>query len=356
MNRNEHCCFVINSILPYRYDINQIVALPAGFTYRNRWAQQWVDPSLSDDIAKLQGKSVLIILRDFDEDILIPVRWGKLYLTQRIGTIFYFEYELGDFVRYDADATKRTEQTEQIEAFNRTFRSYHPESSSAPKAGIKPSVFLSRIGSELEGATFDDFDNWGNVVDAIGRVKTYEAVEFLKIVSTASLDKNPAKIHERQYELRPNTVYEMRLFQFIPNPGATELEPHDIELNASRGQIMVLQERQRAVGKYDMLRFVFRVEDLKHGESSFIEVLHKPHPRSSDFALPSLYLPVTIKRGWRSANIIRFLVTATALLFTFSPDFFGLIKIDAEWVRSLAIVLFVLTIMGWRRVWEAFWR
>jgi len=353
MNKNQHCCFIINSILPYRYDINQIVALPSGFTYRNRWAERWVDPSLFDDIANLENKPVLLILRDFDQDRLIPLRWGRLYLAQRIGTIFYFEYELEDFVRYGADATKRTHQ---VEGFNRAFHSYHPENSSAPREGIEPSVFLSGIGSELERATFDDFDNWGNVVNAVGTVKAYEAVEFLKIVGTTSLDKNPAKIHERHYELQPNAVYEMRLFQFIPNPGEGELEPHDIELNTSSKQIMVLQERQRAVGKYDMLRFVFRVEDLRHGESSFIEVLHKPHPKSSGFALPSLYLPVVIKRGWRSANIIRFLVTATALVFTFSPDFFGLIKIDAEWVRSLAIVLFVLTIMGWRRVWEAFWR
>jgi len=353
MNNKRHCCFIINSIIPYRYDLNQIVALPSGCNYRNRWAEQWVDPSLRDNIEQLKFNDVLILLRDYDEDRLIPVRWGKLYLSQRIGSIFYFEYELCNIIRYSNDKDTRNAQ---IDAFNHKFHELHPESRSAPNDGIKPSVFLSQVGFELESTHFDDFDNWGHVVNAIGGVKAYEGVEFLKIIETASLDRGIANISNRHYELRPNTVYEMRLFQLIPNPGDEKLEPHDIQLKTSHGQISVLREIQRAVGKYDMLRFVFKVEDLKHEESSFIELLHKPHPTSSSFALPSLYIPVVIKRGWRITNIFRVLVTAVTLFFTFSPDALGLIEFDTEWVRSLALILFIITIVGWRRIWDTFWR
>ena len=352
MNRNDHCCFIINSIVPYCWDLNHILALPTGFYYRNRWLEKWVDPSLKNNIEQLVSRRVLLMLRDYANDRLIPVRWGKLTFAQRIGQVFYFEYVLEDLVDYDSDETARTAQ---IDAFNREFLERHANVKRGPNQDIAPSVFMSQIGAELRATPANNLDKWGSVVAAVGEINTYEGVEFLKIVEISSSSNDTVAIRDCKYELKPNTVYEMRLFQWVPNPGQEALEPHDIELNTLRDHILVLRGQQRAVGRYDMLRFIFKVEDLRPGESSFVEVHHRPHPTRGEAAIPSIYLPVIIKSKAKISYIVRTLFTVVALLFTFSPDLFGLLTVDADKVRGIAIILFILLVTGWRRVWEAFW-
>ncbi len=253
---------------------------------------------------------------------------------------------------YDSDGTARTAQ---IDAFNRRFLELHPNVKGGPNQDIAPSVFISQIGAELRAASADDLDKWGSVVAAIGEINIYEGVEFLKIVEVSSSVGEAVPIRDCKYELKPNTVYEMRLFQWVPNPGEETLEPHDVQLHTLSDHILVLRGQQRAVGRYDMLRFVFKVEDLRPGESTFMEVLHTPHPKRGESAIPSIYLPVIIRSKTKVSYIVRTLVTIVTLLFTFSPDLFGSITVDADKVRSIAIVLFILLVIGWRRVWEAFW-
>jgi len=348
---NDHYCFIINSIDPYCWDINHILALPSGFSYRNRWRQKWVDPSLVDNIQSLVSQRVLLILRDYDKDRLIPVRWGRISFAQRIGQVFYFEYDLENLVDYNADSNARTAE---IDAFNRTFLERHPGMQRAVRQDIAPSVFVSRVGGTLRSAPDIDLDKWGSVVSAVGEVDAYKGVEFLKIVELSSSHRERVNIRESKYELKPNTVYEMRIFQLVPNPGG-EVQPHDIELNTLADQILVLRGQQRAVGLYDMLRFIFKVQDVRPGETSFVEVRHTPHPTRGESAIPSMYLPVAIKSQPRISYIIRLLVTIVTLVFTFSPDLFGVLSIDPETIRSIAIVLFILLVIGWRRVWQIFW-
>ena len=47
---SKHVCFIIHDGRPYCFDLNEILALPAGLRYRNRFAQQWIEPGLRDGI------------------------------------------------------------------------------------------------------------------------------------------------------------------------------------------------------------------------------------------------------------------------------------------------------------------
>ena len=117
-NNNRHYCFIINSIDPYCWDLNHILALPSGFVYRNRWLKKWIALDLQNEIKSLQSKRVLLILRDYENDELIPVRWGRIILAQLIGKVYYFEYQLEDIIDYDSDKSARDAQ---IQAFNKQF-------------------------------------------------------------------------------------------------------------------------------------------------------------------------------------------------------------------------------------------
>ncbi len=57
--RDLHCCFIIQAAIPYFYDLNQILALPAGFRYHNRYNQQWVDPTPARNRAEGPASGVL---------------------------------------------------------------------------------------------------------------------------------------------------------------------------------------------------------------------------------------------------------------------------------------------------------
>jgi hypothetical protein len=349
MSTVQHVCFIINSIDPYCWDINQILALPSGFSYRNRWREKWVNTDLRDDITQIKNTKVLLILRDFEKDILIPIRWGIIQVAERIGDVFYFEYELGDLVKFDKDLGARNSQ---IDAFNREFRARHGDSHRGLNQDIAPSVFLSSIGATTQLISGDDLVAWGNVVDAVGEVSRYLNVEFLKIVKLSSRDGKNSLVTRGRYELLANTVYDMKVFQKIPKPGEESVKPHDIELTTLPTQITILRGQQRAVGKYDMLRFIFKVGDLNPGESSFLDMSLLPK-EGVDSALRSMYLPVVIQKQIRPI-IIRGVVTAVALLFTFEPDFFGLLP-DSEITRSLALIVVIISVVGWRRVLNSYW-
>jgi hypothetical protein len=41
------CCFVVQATVPYYDDLNQVLALPAGFRYRNRYQRSAISASVS---------------------------------------------------------------------------------------------------------------------------------------------------------------------------------------------------------------------------------------------------------------------------------------------------------------------
>src|SRR6266702_2231052 len=103
----DHYCFVVHDNLPYCYDLNSILALPSGFRYRNRFSASWVEANLHSNIASMVGSEVLIILRIQEQNLLIPVRWGTIKVAQQVGTIYYFEYVLGNIVQYSEKPDER---------------------------------------------------------------------------------------------------------------------------------------------------------------------------------------------------------------------------------------------------------
>src|SRR6266536_603917 len=276
--RDLHCCFVVQAIVPYYYDLNQVLALPMGFRYRNRYQRQWVEPNLRDDASRALGRRVLIIMRDRERARLVPARWARIVVAQTVGDILYFEYLLEELVAYSREPERREAD---IEKYTAILDRNHPGLPGSPGEDlVRPSVFLSAAGPEFPTASADDLAAWGNVVAAVATADIYEKVDFLKIVGLSAADEQEVRVRGERYELTANTVYTLRVFQTMPNFGDGRVAPHDLVLKTFPEHIALLRPRQRAVGKYDMLTFVLKVLDLPSGDHTPIEIEHEAagHP------------------------------------------------------------------------------
>jgi hypothetical protein len=341
----EHYCFIIHDNLPYCYDINMILALPSGFRYRNRFSETWVEGNLHNNIASMVGSAVLIVLRVQELNLLIPLRWGTIREAQQVGTIYYFEYELAELISYSS--VTETRATEIKEATTRLAETHVWLPGTVNQPLSEPSVFRSTAGSQLKLSSGDDFEAWGNSVAAVTTAQIYERAEFLNVLGLFDLKGQPSRIRDEQYLIRPNSVYQLRVFQYVPAPGSTPtVEPHDIQVVTFTDHFVQLRPKQRAVGKYDMLVFVLKSKRLPPKERSAIEIPHNPAPTGSgSYAPGALYLPVMIQGRPPAVTIAWLLVVAACLVGMFRPSIY---HADSTVVRNLATVIFVLLVSGWR--------
>lgn len=348
---SDHYCFIVHDNLPYCYDINSILALPSGFRYRNRFRRTWVEGNLHNNISTMVGNEVLVILRIQDQNLLIPVRWGTIKEAWQVGSIYWFEYILGDIVNYSSDAAECEEQVRQA---TRLFASMHVWlPGTAGQMLTEPSVFRSTAGTQIVRRSADDFTAWGNNVQAVTMAPIYERAEFLKVIGLFDLKGRGAPVSDEHYIVRSNTVYQLRVFQYIPTPGTggALATPHDIDVATFSDHFVQLRPKQRAVGLYDMLTFVIKSRRLPPKERSAIEIPHNPAPAGSgNYAPGALYLPVMTTARSPAITVLWIVAIAACLLGMFSP---GTYHTKDTVVRNLATVIFVLLISGWRTTTDA---
>jgi hypothetical protein len=346
----DHYCFIIHDNLPYCYDINSILALPTGFRYRNRFRKAWVEGNLHDNVGTMVGSDVLIILRVQDQNQLIPVRWGVIREARQVGGIYWFEYILGDLVAYPDDPD---ECQAEIRHATKLFADMHVWLPGTEGQMLtQPSVFRSTAGSQLQMRNGDDFTAWGNSVQAVTISSIYERAEFLKVLGLFDLKGRGSTVMDEHYVIRSNTVYQLRVFQYVPKPGsASTVTPHDIDLATFADHFVQLRPKQRAVGLYDVLTFVLKSRRLPPKERSAIEIPHNPAPAGSgSYAPGALYLPVMTTGRSPSVTILWLLLLAACLVGMFAPATY---HANDTVVRNLATVIFVLIISGWRTTMDA---
>jgi hypothetical protein len=348
----EHLCFIIHSHRPYCFDLDEIMALPSGMRFRNRFDIQWIRPELRDEIESTVGSRVLLVLRDIDNNTLMPFRWGKIYKVQRVARIVIFKYYLDDLVEYGSDDNVIAEE---IKARTRMFADRHDWLPGEKGVSLSsPSVFKSNIGLALRSANASDQRAWGNCISAIATASCYLRIEFLKIVDFTMANGDKAKLKSDAYSVRANTVYQLELFQYIPNPGpANEAIPsHDIELTWFEGHVTPLRSRLPAVGKYDALTFDIKILDLKPGERTSLEIRHTPDIASTNSARTALYLPLEVADSGKSRVVAALLLGLVSLFFMFKPN---LGSLSHEIVRNVATVVFILTLSGPSTTLAAIW-
>lgn len=328
------------------------MALPSGMKFRNRFDVQWIRPELRDEIESTVGSRVLLILRDIDNNTLIPFRWGTIYKVERIAKVVIFKYYLGDIIEYGSDDNVIAEE---IIARTKLFADRHDWlPGEQGRALSSPSVFKSNVGLGLRGVNASDERAWGNCISAIATAPCYLRIEFLKIVDFTTASGESVGIQNEAYTVHANAVYQLELFQYIPNPGpANEAIPsHDIELTWFEGHLTPLRSKLPAVGKYDSLTFDIKVLDLNPGERTSLEIRHIPDIASTRSANTALYLPLEVAESGRGKMVAALVLGLISLFFMFKPS---LGSLPPEIVRNVATVVFVLTLSGPSRALSTIW-
>ncbi|MGL5826420.1 MAG: hypothetical protein ACRCYU_16655 [Nocardioides sp.] len=350
---DRHLIFVINSAPPYCYDLNQILALPDGFRYRNRFDLAWLAPEIRDDVSALKSHRVLLTLRDMVNSRIIPARWGKLIDAHTIGHIAYFEYTLDETISYSQDAAVRMTEIDARTTKLAQMHSWLPGPKGQPLSD--PAVFLSTYGEKLPTAPSRDIAAWGNTASAIASAPIFEGVEFLKIIELITQRGESASVENEGFMVFEGVEYRLRIFQYMPNPGDIQVRPHPIECRTFAEHVVPLREMQQAVGKYDLLTFPIRVKSLPPGETTSLEIPHVPDAATTNRANASLYIPLSTPDVRPTKQLQSLLVLMLSVVLILKPDIIDFLGIGDTTVRNLGMILLVITIAGPSRALAAFW-
>jgi len=301
------------------------MAYPKGFRYRFRFDEEWVHDEIKNNISILIGKKGLIVFRDKAEAKFYPIRYFTLSLARRIGIIYYFEYELGEFVDFSSDENWRSTQ---LTNFNKEFAEFHGSKfiSNEPGKDMKPLVLLSGFKPEIVNQHYGtndpmdrEYEQWGNIVTLTRNIKFYEGVEFIKLIGAEpmKLDSGESYFKNGYLYVKAGDDYKLMVLQHVPKGGQEKSEPRDIEVKSDNKYIEILRNKARAVGKYDVLTFIFRVRTKSGGHDSFIDIIHTPKTENQQYIEPKLYIPIRINRQLKKLII----KSALCGIFTFAYFF-----------------------------------
>jgi hypothetical protein len=348
----QHLCLIIHSHRPYCFDINQILALPSGFRFHNRFDIQWVHQDLQQDLASLKGDRVLLVLRDSDNNKLIPFRWGTLVNVERIAKTVLFDYDLADLINYSNEDNVIAEE---INARTREFASRHDWLPGEVGRGLTtPAVFRSDVCSGLGTSDANDMKAWGNCVDAVSTAPCYLRIEFLKVVGLFDADNKRAPVVNETLRVKHNSMYVLSIFEYIPKPGLENesIPLHNLQLTSFPDHVTTLVPTQQIVGKYDRLEFDLKVLNMGSGERTALAIPYQPDAATTASASATIYLPLSTAPSRHGQLIAALVLAAASLFFMFRPD---IGRLPQEVVRNVATVLFILTVSGPSRTLAAIW-
>lgn len=343
---------VTNSIQPYCYDIAHVLGLPINFRHRFRYRDRWV--VLSQTIESLKCRPALLVLRDHDTGKFIPIRFVIIENVIRIGDINYIDFRVQEY----APVETLGKISNEIEKWLATKNHKNP-----PGEGLSCLLFdAETIEAEGVGGNpkAEFYSEWSALLERLGKLEYYKDFGFLRIVQVIDSKREVATATcdatgEYSYKLRPDRLYFLEAIQHIPsNIEATESisKPYDVELKAETNEIDVLRRIQRVVGKYDLLRFIFKTPSGYKSRHSFLELESKQDEFSTKFRLLGLFVPVRIEAPWliRGIRWIRRGLEGLAIVAIIGSNPLAIwLGAEAEWIRAIALIVLVAAAGKWEQ-------
>ncbi|MDJ1503613.1 hypothetical protein [Xanthocytophaga agilis] len=271
------------------------------------------------------------------------MRWCTIVETQQISDILYFEYTLGKIVKYDVSPQATTDK---IQKFN--FELTHHHGTTLHENLL---VFYTNISFDVDETGYSELQAWGRLINTISfTIPALQGQEFLKISEISTLNKTKEIVKDGYFQLKPNKLYNLFIFQVVPNPSIDPPPSHFIEISAPEEHLTILKKAEVIVGKYDILRFIFRSRDISVKENSFIDIrVNTIDANKTNFPLPPIHLPIQIRNQLNLTNVTRLVVgVASVVTILFNKVLFTNVMEISEQYQQLAynisIVLFTLTI------------
>ena len=345
---------IFNSIPPYAFEANIILALPDGMPYRARFRKEW-HPDINNprDIELRDG---VLVLRDWDTGSLIPIRRIRIRKVDPVGDIYYIDYLLTNLIEYDSDDQTRDNQ---VKDFNeRILFELRPYQNNPGEDLIK----LVFMGSDLAANISDshpkgeldqrEFDNWGKIVSLIGKIGCYLDQDFLKIIRLSDEGGKQRKFVSvggiKRYSLSNTKVYYLDVFQrsFTTKTADSSVTTRTIKLSAEIDAIKPIRDRFAIVGKYDMYRFRLKAQAPQRTRDTDIAIDTERADQKGP--VPTIYLPVRITTP--ITTMVYRIVAALFFIFGAILLFFGdtFFQTNADVAKNVGIFLMILAGPGTR--------
>jgi hypothetical protein len=355
MENAKQLVVVFNTVEPYGYELVNLLAYPDGFTTRFRFEDDWVDASLG-----IPEKNTLgyIVLRNLDTSKLFPVRRFLLLNYSKIGSIHYLQCVLGELFAFDSDEGRRATQ---LDEFNKSFGTVRTEIETTNKPGehMRPLVFMSSYDPPLmdfnsKATESDDKNNerWANFLSVIRDIDFYKDVEFLRIVQVSEQEcpDRRAPVKDHSYILKRSLNYEVVVAQYRPSGLGKRTEPRDIKLQCDDKNVISVRPRQRAVGKYDILSFILRIDRKTRIKKSFFDLEFTPTEKLAPYVNPLIQVPIKINSPMRLVVIDAILTVILVGFYLFPAIWIQFLPLDVfgrpamDFGRDLSLVTLAVTI------------
>jgi hypothetical protein len=322
---------IINSIPPYAFELNNILALPKGFNYRfrfqNKKKEKWM-PEIANP-KELTNTNGLIVLRDFQNTAkFFPIRHIHIIDVKIIGEIVYLEFNLEDRVVLNSDSNERIKQ---IKKFNERII-VDINVTKYPNIAKKDLHNLIFFGNDYtydfkDSISFIDKDEeennkWGNTIEVLGNYNNgdniFKDVDFFNLIGIYDSDNNKAPIIKKKsksyYRLENKKEYNVRLFQRtytgISNQGnSSVINSRSATLISGVEDIKVILNKKDILGKYDLYEFPIIIQKQK---SELLKTfLYFDVVSNNTVKLPSINIPIFVTPSIKS------LLTSSIVILSF---------------------------------------
>jgi hypothetical protein len=345
---NTNILYIVpNTTLPYGYELVNILGFPEGTQSRFRFKEEWVSEEVKLSYKTYRNKKSLIVLRDKEEAKFYPIRYGTIDKIRKVASTFYIEYSFGELISYESNASARNEQ---IERFNGGFVDYHDFSDiNIAQQDMKPLVFGSNFEHTFTNQNFQSDDayekvleKFQNIIEIVKEIHFYKGVEFIKIINLKEKNSGAlVNIKNGYYELKELTDYVFSVYQVLPTkPERDTDQPRDISISSDNKYINIIKGKQRLVGSYDILNFIFRVNPNTAGVKTFIDINHHIKLGEEKFYEPNTSIAVNVKQAGEK-YLLRMLLFSFACLLYFFPQLISKISslLDTDMSKDISIII-----------------
>ena len=347
---------VINCIRPYGIELNNVLGLPSGATYRCRYRRKWVK---IDEPEAMAGQPGLVVARDFQSGQLLPMRRIQVSQVNEIGDIIYVEYTVNDLIAVPHNDESRRELVEQ---FDRVMQAGldHPN---PPEGDLEQLVFFgvdqAYIFDDAPGsAALTGVERWGNTLEILRPMQLFHNVDMLHVVRLLDEQDQSEAFTDGAFGLQPGAAYKLEVLQntFASGTGDSSVQGHrSLELAVDAEDIRPIVLKLPVMGRYDVFRFRFRVSPDAGTKVTEFFLRSDPAVRDDGAGgtigpIPDVALParITVPARTRTRRTILVALGALMLVLFFVPAAARAI-FPNDWQATVsdgALVVFILLSAG----------
>jgi len=352
---------IINSIKPYAYEINNILALPKGFQYRVRYKQKWISDTLLKRITKgdfdkkhlaIRPERALLILRDFSSGYFIPLRYVNIISINKFSNVYYFRYSLDGLYRYPPLSENDKSEEHELKEFPilREIKK-NIEKEIINQRGVRniPNKDLEYLVFSVNGAPskeppsaeISDDESWGYILRFLRAIRepgpsledktrnedekyVFTDFDFIRLVSVYQEKENvindPNRIERKRGRLIlfSDSLLKVNILQRtytgrVGKGDSSVYTPRKIKIFGKPDIVEVIPVEKNITGKYEWFSFYLNIKTSHSKEVPAMLFLSIEHP----FPFKSTYIEIPLIIKYRSYKV-RILIQIVGILLFLS--------------------------------------